>query len=347
MFTQFQAYLFHFHVSPGTPTNQSLNWSSFPGFRHLAHNFKQKVDSIWGSVPNATFRCRLYEKYTYISIRFCNVAQFATYFLFYFVFFVMFVFGFAVCSLFYVKFIYVPVCFCYVSQLAPYFPFHVLFYVMLLLFFAFCSLFYVKYMYVSVCVCYVSQFALYFLFYLCFLLCSVLFRSVFLIFCFTFCFLLCFCYFSPVSYCLIFFVCFMLYSFHFSADFLLTTEICNVLVVVSVLCVFLCVLSCFWRKYVMCVVDFCYVWYVGFLSFFYVSILFAVMFLFNMDYVEVWHVVFYVSVGFLFICFVAVPSFLFQGNPSNLPTQLASELGSLELVSQVCRGIFCPSCQHN
>lgn len=117
-----------------------------------------------------------------------------------FCFLVMFVFGFAVCSLFYVKFIYVPVCFCYVSQLAPYFPFHVLFHVLLLLFFAVCSLFYVKYMYVSVCVCYVLQFALYFLFYLCFLLCSVLFRSVFLIFCFTFCFLLCFCYFSPVSY---------------------------------------------------------------------------------------------------------------------------------------------------
>ena len=105
-----------------------------------------------------------------------------------------------------------------------------------------------------------------FIFVFCYV--SVLFPSVFLIFCFTFCFLLCFCYFSPVSYCLIFFVCFMLYSFHFSADFLLATEICNVLVVVSVLCVFLCVLSCFWRKNVVCVVDVCYVWYVGFLSFF-------------------------------------------------------------------------------
>ena len=32
-------------------------------------------------------------------------------------------------------------------------------------------------------------------------------------------------------------------------------------------------------------------------------------------------------------------NFAFQfGNPSNLPSQLASELGSLQLVSQVCRG---------
>ena len=78
-----------------------------------------------------------------------------------------------------------------------------------------------------------------FIFVFCYV--SVLFPSVFLIFCFTFCFLLCFCYFSPVSYCLIFFVCFMLYSFHFSADFLLATEICNVLVVVSgFMCFSLC-----------------------------------------------------------------------------------------------------------
>ena len=74
-----------------------------------------------------------------------------------------------------------------------------------------------------------------------------------------------------------FIFCFMLYSFHVSADFLLETELCNVLVVcfcyVSVLCVFDCFLSCFWLKSVMCVVDFLLsliCWFSVF--FFYVSI---------------------------------------------------------------------------
>ena len=205
------------------------------------------------------------------------------------------------------------------------------------------------FLYASVMFC-----SLLFIFCFIFVFCyvSVLFRSVFLIFCFTVCFLLCFCYFSPVSYFFEFYFFVLCYiHFMFLLIFCLKLNYVMCWLFVSVMFPFYVLffvfflvsdenMLCVWSIFVMFdMLVFC--------LFFYVSILFAVMFLFNMDYVEVWHVVFYVSVGFLFICFVAVPSFLFQGNPSNLPTQLASELGSLELVSQVCRGIFCPSCQHN
>ena len=83
-------------------------------------------------------------------------------------------------------------------------------------------------------------------------------------------------------------------------------------------------------------------WFVFCCVFFYVSILLCNDFLFYMYYVEFG---LFSSVFLLGFCWVSVYMFcgstkfaLPFGNPSNLPSQLASELGSLQLVSQVCRG---------
>ena len=123
----------------------------------------------------------------------------------------------------------------------------------------------------------------------------------------------------------------------------LKSELCCVLVLcfcyVSVLCFFLFSVM-FLIKIGLCLVflRFCYVCYVDLFSVVFSSMFpfcVAMIFLFNMYFVEFWFVFFCVSV---FMLCGSTRFALPFGNPSNLPSQLASELGSLQLVSQVCRG---------
>ena len=93
-------------------------------------------------------------------------------------------------------------------------------------------------------------------------------------------------------------------------------------------------MSCF-STFLLCVLC----WFVFCCVFFYLFILCCNHF--SVQYVLCW-----ILICFL-LCFCWVSVYMFCGstkfalpfgNPSNLPSQLASELGSLQLVSQVCRG---------
>ena len=175
--------------------------------------------------------------------------------------------------------------------------------------------------------CYVLQFALYFMFLVSL---YVLFPVCFTV-CFLFdvlCFVLCFAYVTFllkfwIMLCLgsMFLLCFRFMFLFFLLCFWLNLVYVLFFLHVSVMCVMLvCFLLCFLLSFHSVLQSF---------------------FCFNMYCVEFWFVFFCVSVGFLFICFVAAPNLLFLlCSPSNLPSQLASELGSLQLVSQdsqVCR----------
>ena len=226
---------------------------------------------------------------------------------------------FAVCSLFYVKCIYVFVCFCYVSQLALYFMFYVLFYLNFLLCLAVCSVFYVFLVCFMLCFCFVLQFALYFM----------LLISLYVLFpvCFTVCFLfdvLCFVLCLPsvlfllkiwimLCVCSMFLLCFRF--FFFSVMFLIKIGLCLV---------FLC---------------FCYVCYVDLFSLCFLLCFHSVLQSFFCSICIMLNSDLFSSVFLLGFCsYVSTKFALPFGNPSNLPSQLASELGSLQLVSQVCRG---------
>ena len=273
-----------------------------------------------------------------------------------FVFLVMFAFGFAVCSLSYVKFIYVPVCFCYVSQLAPYFPFHVLFYVMLSSIFR-SLLSFLRNVYDSICMfLYASVMFCSLLFIFCFifvfLLCSVLFRSVFLIFCFTFCFLLCFCYFHLFHIFLNFTFCFMLYSFHVSADFLLETELCNVLVVcfcyVSVLCVFLCSFLFLTKicyvcgRFLLCLIC----WFSVFFSMFPFCLQSRFCLIWIMLKSDMWSSMF--LLGFCLYVLLQYQVFSSIGQSLEFANSVGFWVGKSGVsVPSLSRERFFPSCQHN
>ena len=124
------------------------------------------------------------------------------------------------------------------------------------------------------------------------------------------CLVLCVCYVSVLCFSLFFLLCFCLklvYVLFFYVSVMIVMLIC------FLLCFFLCFPFCF-------AMIFC------FICIMLNSVCFLLCFC-------------WVSVGFLFICFVAAPNFALPFVQfSNLPSQLASELGSLQLVSQVCRG---------
>ena len=158
---------------------------------------------------------------------------------------------------------------------------------------------------------------------------------------------LCMFCFQFVSQFVFYLMCYVLFYVLLMLRFCLNSELCCVLVLcfcyVSVLCLFLLFPLCFWLNLV-------------YVLFFYVSVMCVMLVCFLLCFLLSFHSV--LQSFFCSICIV-LNSDLFSSvfllgfclyvlwqhqicssfvQFSNLPSQLASELGSLQLVSQVCRG---------
>ena len=188
--------------------------------------------------------------------------------------------------------------------------------------------------------CYVWQFALYFMFFWC-VLCyvSVLFCSLLSTLCYWSLCMFCFQYVSQFAFYLMFYVLFYVCLLF---CFCLKSELCCVFVLCfCYVSVFFFFSVMFLIKIGLCLVFlcFCYVCYVDLFSLCFLLCFHSVLQSFFCSICIMLNSDLFSSVFLLGFCsYVSTKFALPFGNPSNLPSQLASELGSLQLVSQVCRG---------